>query len=418
MRNTSFFVALVLVAAACGGASSDETATTVDAGGDATTTTSAAPESTTTTQGETTTSGVISTEGLPSHLAALQIAWPTNWDNTTIDLNELRIGIGAPDPRDLIRPIDEPVYEGVTEGDQWLEDQEVGILLEIEGDAIFYPIRILTAHEIVNDQRGEIPFSLTYCPLCNTAVAFDRRVDGEVLRFGVSGLLRNSDLVMWDDRTTSLWQQTTGESIVGEYAGTQLQFIPTALIRWADFKEGFSGGDVLARESGPFIYGDNSYVGYTSRSGPFAQFFPGEIDDRYEALSRVVGVRVDGTTKAYPFEVIMEEGAVNDEVAGTPIVVFWGAPDTADPLNAFTIAGGPAIGTGIAFERTLDDQVLTFTANGDSTYTDAETGSTWSILGVATDGPLAGSELTSAVHQNEFWFAWAAFNADSPVYGE
>ncbi len=420
MRWTKLLITVALVAAACGGATDDDVqATTTD------TPAIGAPASTVpeTTGGDTATTTTVTVAEndpgeLPPSIAALESVWPTNWGKSTIDLSELRVGIGAPDPRDMIRPIDAPVYEGVTEGDQWLEDQEVGILLELGDDAIFYPIRILTAHEIVNDSRDGVPFSLTYCPLCNTAVAFDRRVDGEVLRFGVSGLLRNSDLVMWDDKTTSLWQQTTGEGIVGEFAGTQLTFIPTALVRWADFKANFPGGDVLSRDSGPFIYGDNAYVGYTSRSGPYAPFFPGEVDDRYEALSRVVGVRVDGQAKAYPFSVITEEQAVNDEVNGVPLVVFWGAPDTADPLDAFTTAGGAAIGTGIAHARTVDGQVLTFSPNGDSTYTDSETGSTWNILGFATDGPLAGSELDPIVHQNEFWFAWAVFNPDAPVYGE
>jgi len=422
MRSIEMLIALALVAAACGGTGDSVAGTGNDT--TAAPSESSSPDEPTATSGSDASTATVADQGegaevdLPSLIAPLENVWPTNWAKSTIDLGELRVGIGSSDPRDIIRPIDAPVYEGITSANEWLEDQEVGIALEIGDDAIFYPIRILTAHEIVNDSRGDIPFSITYCPLCNTAVAFDRRVDGEVLRFGVSGLLRNSDLVMWDDKTTSLWQQTTGEAIVGEFAGTQLSFLPSALVRWADFKDGFPNGDVLSRESGPFIYGQNSYVGYTSRSGPYAQFFPGELDDRFEALSRVVGVRVDGENKAYPFGVIADEMAVNDEVNGTKLVVFWGAPDAADPLDAFTTAGGAAIGTGIAFDRTVDGQVLTFSGNGDSTYTDAETGSTWTILGVATDGPLAGSELDTIIHQNEFWFAWAAFNPDSPVYGE
>jgi hypothetical protein len=354
---------------------------------------------------------------LPFDIAFLGDVWPTNWARRSIELDELMVGISALDPRDLIRPIDDPVYEDVASADTWLEDREPGILLEIAGDAMFFPIRILMSHEIVNDERGGIPFALTYCPLCNTAVGFDRRLEGTVLRFGVSGLLRNSDLVMWDDATVSLWQQTTGEAIVGDLAGSRLDFIPTALVRWADFKMIHRGGDVLSRESGPFNYGSNGYVGYTSRSGPFRPFFPGEIDDRFEALSRVVGVRVGETTKAYPFAMIRDEGAVNDEVGGEPILVLWGASDTADPLDAGLVANGDAIGTGIAFLRTVEDRVLTFRANGDDTFTDAETGTTWSLLGTGLEGPLAGVELRTAIHQNEFWFAWAAFNQGAPVYG-
>lgn len=411
--------ALVVVAAACSSATGEpptaaETTTAAPPNVPATTApaTTGAPNDTVIDDGNQ------AATDLPSDLAIVVAPWPTNWSKRSIELDELLVGIGAVDPRDRIRPIDNPVYEDVTTAGGWLEDPEQGILLEVAGEAIFYPIRILISHEIVNDQRGNVPFSLTYCPLCNTATAFDRRVDGQVLRFGVSGLLRNSDLVMWDDATTSLWQQVNGEAIVGDFTGTQLEFLPTALIRWADFKENHPDGDVLSQESGPFDYGTNGYVGYTSRSAPFGRFFdPDNLDDRFEALSRVVGVRVDEATKAYPFSTISPVGAVNDELNGTPLAVWWGAPDTADALDDRRVADGQAIGTGIAFVREVDGQILTFTANGDDTFTDAETGTTWNLLGRATDGPLAGTELEKALHQNEFWFAWSAFNVGAPVYG-
>ncbi len=417
---------LALIAAACGGSADSGEGEVTTGEVPATTTTVPATTLPVTTSGlaPTSDSGVID-EGdpanveLPFELTVVGPAWPTNWARRTIELDELRVGIGAPDPRDLIRPIDDPIYEDVASAEEWLEDREQGILLELAGEAIFFPVRILISHEIVNDQRGDVPFSLTYCPLCNTAAAFDRRVDGQVLRFGVSGLLRNSDLVMWDDATVSLWQQITGESIVGDFAGTQLTFLPTALVRWADFKANHPDGDVLSVDSGPFNYGTNAYVGYTSRSAPYGTFFPGDrLDDRHEALSRVVGVRVGDTTKAYPFEVIRVERAVNDVVDGVPLVVLWGAADTADPLDSGLIANGEAIGTGVALDRRVDGRVLTFTAAGDDTFRDEETGTTWSLLGLGLEGPLAGTELDTVIHLNEFWFAWAAFNEGAPVYGE
>ncbi len=367
MKRTSLLItALALVAAACGGPANP--------GGDGGegATTSAAPTTTTTVPAPTEAPPPVSRtevidEGdpanveLPFELTVVGQAWPTNWARRTIELDELRIGIGAPDPRDLIRPIDDPIYENITSADEWLEDREQGILLDVAGEVIFFPIRILISHEIVNDQRGDVPFSLTYCPLCNSAAAFDRRVDGQVLRFGVSGLLRNSDLVMWDDATVSLWQQITGESIVGDFAGTQLTFLPTALVRWADFKANHPDGDVLSVDSGPFNYGTNAYVGYTSRTAPYGRFFSGDqLDERYEALSRVVGVRVGEATKAYPFEVLAEERAVNDEFNGVPLVVLWGAVDTADPLDSGLIANGQAIGTAVAFDRRIDGRVPAF----------------------------------------------------------
>jgi hypothetical protein len=359
---------------------------------------------------------IISEATLSPALARATGNWATDWSRRTIDLDELLIGIQAPDPRDIIAPIDTPQFETIQEADEWLEDREPGVLLEVEGTTRFYPIRILTLHEIVNDVIGGRPVVVTYCPLCNTATAFDPTINGQLHRFGVSGLLRNSDLVMWDDQTQSLWQQITGEAIVGELAGTRLEFFGSSMVRWADFKAGFPNGEALSRDTGfDLPYGVNPYQGYSGRAAPFG-FFQGEIDPRYPALERVVGVTVGDASKAFPFSVISDEQVVNDEVSGTPVVVFWGASDTADALDAGRITEGAAIGTGVAYERTVNGQVLTFSAGGDDTFTDAETSTTWNLLGLAIDGELAESRLSIATHRNEFWFAWGAFFPDADVY--
>ena len=189
-------------------------------------------------------------------------------------------------------------------------------------------------------------------------------------------------------------------------------------MRWEDFRSSHPDGEVLSRDTGSnFDYGRNGYVGYSSASAPYGRFFDDEIDERFRALERVVGVRSGGENKAYPYSVLAVERTVNDTVGGEAVTVWWGAEDTSDPLDAGRTAEGAAIGTGVAFIPIVDGQVLTFTATGDAEFTDAETGSTWNILGEAIDGPLAGSKLSLAVHQNEFWFAWSAFNSDSPVHG-
>jgi cytochrome c biogenesis protein CcdA/thiol-disulfide isomerase/thioredoxin len=351
---------------------------------------------------------------LPAPLARL-VGWSTDWGRRTVDLDELIAGIPSSDPRDIIKPLDAPEYETVASASQWLDGREPGVLVEIGDDVRFFPLRIMTFHEIVNDTIGGRAVVVTFCPLCNTAVVFDPTIDGDVFRFGVSGLLRFSDLVMWDSTTETLWQQITGEAIVGELAGTQLELLPSSVIAWDDFRTSFPDGLVLSQQTGyERNYGTNPYVGYSSSSRPF--LFDGEVDDRFPALERVVGVTVGDADKAYPFSVISGPRVVNDTVAGVPVAIFWGG-DTADALDTFNIAEGEAIGTGIAFDRRVGSDVLTFTANGDDTFTDAETGSTWDLLGQATDGPLAGEQLDTIVHRNDFWFAWAAFNQGDPVYG-
>lgn len=347
--------------------------------------------------------------------APFVVGWSTDWTQRTIDLSELIKGRPEADPRDIIVPLDNPKFETVEEASQWLEGREPVALVEFGGEARVYPLRILTVHEIVNDQFGDVPIAVTYCPLCNSAVAFERTVDGQVLRFGTSGLLRNSDLVMWDRQTESLWQQITGEGIVGELAGTQLEFVPIGIVAWEDAQERFPDGKVLSRDTGLVAsYGSNPYVAYDSSEQPF--LFDGEIDDRYPAFERVVGLRVGDTNKAYPFSLLSEVRAANDVVAGEPVLVVWGAGDTASALDAPNIAEGRSVGTGLAYLRTVDGQVLTFEAQGDDTFVDRETGTTWDLLGQALSGPLAGKQLTAAVHTNELWFAWAAFNPEAQVY--
>ena len=355
---------------------------------------------------------------LPFSIAQVTGRWNTDFTRRTIDdLSELQVGIPSSDPRDLIPPLDNPEFETVVDASQWLDAREPGVLFELDGLARFYPLRILTFHEIVNDNFNGTPIVVTFCPLCNTSVVFNPVVNGQTLRFGVSGLLRNSDLVMWDGTTETLWQQINGDAIVGELAGTQLELLGASVIRWGDFQESHPDGDVLSRQTGHSrSYGRNPYTGYSSSQRPF--LFNGEIDDRFPALNRVVGVTVNSVDKAYPFQLISPVGAVNDVVGDIPIVVLWGAFDTADALDTSNIVEGQSIGTGVAYFSTVDGQALTFTSLGNDLFTDAETGTTWSLLGRATDGPLAGSQLELTVHRNDFWFAWAAFNPEAPVYGE
>ena len=172
--------------------------------------------------------------------------WKTDFSLHTVPYDEFLSG-GV--PRDGIPPLDEPQFESIADADTWLEDVQPVVALEINGSARAYPLAILTWHEIANDTLGGVPVSVTFCPLCNSAVAFDRRVGADTLDFGVSGNLRNSDLVMWDRQTESWWQQLTGEGIVGTYSGYRLVLVPAQLVSWREFKTAFPNADVLSRET-------------------------------------------------------------------------------------------------------------------------------------------------------------------------
>ena len=395
-RRTAILIATAIALAACGGASVAELSDSESPASDIT----ADDDSPVT---------------IPIHLESMAAIWETDFSNSIIDLEELLVGIPLSDPRDAIPPIDNPQFEAVSASD-WIQDPEPGVLIEIEGDARFYPLSVMTRHEIVNDEVGGIPVAVTYCPLCNTALVFDRRFEGETLRLGVSGLLRNSDLVMWDDVTQTLWQQVTGEAIVGEHAGKSLTPLASAIVRWADFRDTHPDGQALSSDQGfGLVYGSNPYEFYSSRSRPY-NFYSGEIDDRFPALERVVGISVNGIDKAYPFSLINKVRVVHDNLAGQELVVFWGASDTADALDSGLIADAIGIGTGIVYNPFVDGERLTFVASGDTEFVDNETGTTWSILGKATSGELAGEELELLPHRNEFWFAWQAFFPDAEVW--
>ena len=336
----------------------------------------------------------------------------TDFARHTVPYSEILSG--GP-PKDGIRAIDEPTYVSVSEADLWLEPQEPVILVEIGGHARAYPIQIMTWHEIVNDTLGDVPVSVTFCPLCNTGVAFERTFDGQVLDFGTTGRLRYSNLIMYDRQTETWWQQATGEGIAGQYAGSQLTFVPASMIAWADFREGHPDGDVLSRDTGlRAAYGQNPYPGYDDvNESPFlyqGPATPGELP----AMARVGTIDLGGEAVAYPYDVMRISRVVNDTVGGTPVVVMW-APGTASALDAGNVAGGEDVGAITTYARELDGEVLTFSAEGER-IVDEQTGSEWDLLGKAVGGPLAGRTLEPVVSINHFWFSWAAFRPDTRIY--
>jgi hypothetical protein len=355
---------------------------------------------------------VITNDDRSTTLARLTSSWNTNWERRTVSTDEIMSG--GP-PRDGIPPIDDPNFISPAEAAEWLADNEPIVIFEHDGDARAYPLQILTWHEIVNDEVGGLPVSVTFCPLCNATVVFDRRLGDTVYDFGVSGLLRNSDLIMWDRQTESLWQQFTGEGIVGDLAGAQLRFLPSAIISFADFRAAHPDGLVLSRETGfNRRYGQNPYVGYdTVGQNPF--LFTGEVDGRLPAMVRVITLSLDDEVDiAYPLPTLAEMGVINDEQAGQPIVVFH-APGTSSALGAAVIADAEDVGATGVFDPVLDDQHLTFRAEN-GRFIDEQTNSTWNILGQAESGPLAGSQLNRLVHADHFWFSWAAFKPDTIIY--
>ena len=201
----------------------------------------------------------------------------TNFDKRSVDLSEIMSG--GP-PKDGIPAIDRPRFVSAAAAAEWLDPREPVIALRIGQTARAYPIQILIWHEIVNDTLAGVPVAVTFCPLCNASIVFNREHEGQLLDFGTTGRLRLSDMVMYDRPTQSWWQQFTGEGIVGEMTGEVLVQIPAQIVAFEEYRTLYPRGDVLSRDTG-FLrrYGENPYVGYDNiEQYPF--LFHGKIDKR------------------------------------------------------------------------------------------------------------------------------------------
>ena len=268
-------------------------------------------------------------------------SWRHEWPNTAFAKHSVELGeIRSIIPKDNIPSIDRPKFKPVAEI-TGLEPNEPVIGLTIEGDARAYPLQIMTWHEIVNDVVGGLPVAVTYCPLCNSAIVFDRRVAGAATEFGTTGKLRNSDLVMYDRTTESWWQQFMGEAIVGDHTGTLLKIIPARLESFARFAARHPSGKVLvASNEHRRAYGRNPYVGYDSSASPF--LYSGALPDGIAPLARVIKVG----DQAWSLARLRGEGRIEAE----DLILTWEAGQ-ASALDTQAIAQGRDVGNVVVQRR-------------------------------------------------------------------
>ncbi|MBW3606243.1 MAG: DUF3179 domain-containing protein [Actinobacteria bacterium] len=327
-----------------------------------------------------------------------------------------RIVSGGPPP-DGIPSIDDPVFEPVDEVD-WLADEEPVLALRVGDEVRAYPVQVMMWHEIVNDTVDDtvdgVPVAVTYCPLCNSAVAFDRRVDGRLLEFGTSGALYQSAMVMYDRQTESLWTHFDGRAVVGDLVGAQLELLPVSTVSWSDFRTAHPDAQVLSRDTGvDRPYGTNPYGAYDQRDEPLIGFFIGDPDTRTAAMRRIVGVNAGDTSLAIATDALAEQGVIETELDDQPVTV-WHVPGTASALNDRQVAEGDDVGATGVFVAEHDSRELSFTRRGER-FVDEQTGSAWNILGEAVDGPLEGARLDALPHVDTFWFAWATYRPDTTL---
>jgi uncharacterized protein DUF3179 len=265
---------------------------------------------------------------------------------------------GGP-PRDGIPSIDGPSFVSVETADEWIADDELVLALIYKGVKRVYPLQILVWHEIVNDVVAGDPLLISYCPLCGSGIAYLRQLDGQAVEFGTSGMLYNSNLVMYDRKTETYWSQIDGLAIVGELSGQELESICLDTVVWQEWKIAHPDSEVLSQDTGfDRDYGRDPYGSYHEDS--FIWFPVQARDDRVHPKTVVFGIEINGAYSAYREEDLIDLGFIEDRVNGVRIRI----------------------------SRDVSGLV--------------------SVLNVSTQEPL--------VKERDFWFAWVAFHPNTRLY--
>ncbi len=242
-------------------------------------------------------------------------------DNALIPVNEIKKG--GP-PRDGIPSLDDPVFVAADDA-TYLSGRDRVLGISINGFAHAYPIRILNYHEIVNDVVGGTVVAITYCPLCGSGAAFEATVNGRDHEFGVSGLLYNSDVLMYDRETDSLWSQLMRQAVTGPMKGSRLQQLPLSHTSWNEWAERYPETRVLSNKTGySRNYRVNPYPNY-GRDGKL--YFPvAHSSKKYRRKEIVMGLEIDSQFKAYPFKELKKGASrFKDEFAGETFGVDFDA---------------------------------------------------------------------------------------------
>jgi hypothetical protein len=306
---------------------------------------------------------------------------------------------GGP-PADGIPSIDEPKFVQVQRAEEFLENSDLIVGLNINGDIRAYPLQILVWHEIVNDKIGGIPVAVTYCPLCFTNQVFNRTMnDGQILEFGTSGKLYNSNLVMYDRTTKSLWSQAMAQGIVGKLAGVKLERIPFDVAYWKEWKQLYPDSKVLYTDTGSARpYGADPYGDYYTNGD---LLFPiSNRDDRLGLKEIVIGLENKGQYKAFKLQEVEDKKVINDQLNGKAIVLF--------SLHPFMAR---------VYDPVVDGQILEFNYTiKDKGFVDKQTRSIWNFEGEAISGHMKGKQLTRIPFDEGFWFEWVAFHPKTELY--
>ena len=347
-------------------------------------------------QGQLISENSVASSGESSPVDSFELA-PMETDGVKhlIPLDKIR---GGGPPKDGIPSIDNPVFVGVDES-RFMSDSDTVVGVEMHGETKAYPLFILVWHEIVNDRIGDVPVSVTYCPLCYTSQVFERVIDGQEVEFGTSGKLYNSNLLMYDRFTESYWSQALGLAVTGELTGHRLDLIPFDIITWGDWKTLHPDTLVLTTDTGHIrSYATDPYGSYYTE--PRIMFPVEHRDDRMPPKDVILGFHQDDIYKAFRQNDIESNIVINDSVGEIPVML----------VSLFSQNSR-------AFERTVDGEILDF-AYTDDKILDSQTNSEWNYDGLAVSGYYDGMQLKRMAIEPGFWFEWVAFHPNTLVFGD
>lgn len=317
--------------------------------------------------------------------------------------------------KDGIQSIDEPKFDSIADAKNWLDGREPVVAFTHDGESRAYPLQILMYHELVNDNVAEQPISVTYCPLCNAAMVFERQYKGHVLEFGISGKVYNSNMVMYDRQTESWWLQFTGEGVVGKYMGATLNLLPSQLVSFAQFQQAYPNGTVLSRNTGfNKKYGVNPYANYDSRYLPIAWFYRKPFDDRLPAMKRVLGVALKQEAIAFPLFDLKKTPLLQTDISNQAVLII-SKSGMASAVDKKLIKNSKDVLAAAAFSRVVKGRQLDFKLVGGKII-DEQTMSAWNMFGQSVEGEFKGTKLKQVDRGVYFSFVWLEFYPESFIF--
>ncbi|MFQ5823726.1 MAG: DUF3179 domain-containing protein [bacterium] len=328
-----------------------------------------------------------------------------------IPINEI---ISGGVPKDGIPSLFNPLTIPADQAN-YLSDEDLVVGIVVNGQPRAYPHTILDWHEVVNeDFPTDNPITISYCPLTGTAIAFDGNNSGLKLKFGVSGLLFNNNLIMFDRETDSHWPQMRLQCDQGELRNTKQIVYPSKETSWGSWKKLYPNTVILSTNTGfrrPYDRPGSAYPGYNLPDSP-PLFSISFSDNRLPMKQRIHGVILgegpnNYQTKVYIIDSTQNIRLINDTIASTPVLVI------DDGKDNFVVSYFRNVNaTTLTFKLVEEINTLPFT------FQDNETGSTWNVLGEAVDGPLVGTKLEKTLSYNAYWFAWGVFFRGADIYEE